>query len=434
MDILGFIQILAILFIALRWLAHLVLRRLNENHALSHQDKIPVAVASVMDFETYQKSIRYTLARSKFDFWEDSYSTLVLATVLLSGWLPISFSWFNSPEGIQPVPMTLWILSVGFAFSLLSLPLDWWAQFRLEQRFGFNTSTLKLWVVDRLKGFFLGLALGFPLLWIILKWVHWMGSYWWLGAWSTLFLFQLVLVALAPILILPLFNKFTPLPEGSLRDRLLALGQRTGFNARTILVADGSRRSRHANAYFTGFGRFRKIVLYDTLIQQMNEEEIEAVLAHEIGHAQLKHIPKMLALNLALTFLGFFALGWLSAQPSFLLAFGFPAEAGVGPALLLFGLLAGTVTFWFSPVLNALSRRYEYQADRYARISVGSPTPLIQALHKLSEKNLSNLVPHPLYSAVHYSHPNLVEREAALREGAPDDPPSPAQSELSSAT
>lgn len=414
MDVSGFIAIATLALLGLRWCASTALQILNDRHVIAHQHAIPEAVAGIMDPPTYARSIQYTLARSRFGFWEDCWSLAILLIVLFSGVLPFTYHTANEQVGSGPAALALWIIVVATLLSLPSLPFDWWRQFRLEQRFGFNTSTFKTWITDQIKGALIGLALGFPLLWLILKCVHWLGHSWWWGAWIVLVLFQIVAIALAPTLILPLFNKFTPLPEGSLRDRLLKLGERTGFNAKTILVADGSRRSRHANAYFTGFGRFRKIVLFDTLIQQMSEAEIEAVLAHEIGHFQHRHIPKMLFLNMAVSFAALAGLGWLSQQPEVFRAFGFPPDAGVGPALLLFGLVGGAITFWLSPIMNALSRRYEYQADRYARDAVGTPEPLRMALRKLSEKNLTNLTPHPLYSTFHYSHPGLVEREAAL--------------------
>ena len=257
------------------------------------------------------------------------------------------------------------------------------------------------------------MTLGYPLLVLVLKLVEWTAAAWWLWAWGCVLAFQLLMVVLAPILILPLFNKFTLLPEGSLRDRLLALGSRTGFRAKSIQVMDGSKRSRHSNAFFTGFGRFRKIVLFDTLIQQLAEAELEAVLAHEIGHYKKKHIPKMLIGFAASLFVGFFAVSSLAQQAWFYRAFGFEPDHLV-PALLLFALLSGVVTFWFSPVQNLWLRRYEYQADAYAAETMRETTYLIGALRKLNAKNLSNLTPHPFYSGVYYSHPTLLEREQAL--------------------
>jgi STE24 endopeptidase len=318
--------------------------------------------------------------------------------------------------GAGPWASAAGLFAGGIALSLPGLPLEWWQQFRLEQRFGFNTSTQGTWWMDRAKGVLLGAALGIPLITLLLKIVDWTGGAWWIWGWAAMTGFQLLMLVLAPVLILPLFNRFTPLPDGTLKERLMALAERTGFRARSIEVMDGSRRSRHANAFFTGLGRFRKIVLFDTLISQLTEPELEAVLAHEIGHYRLRHVPKMLASSVSLTLAGFAAVAWLAGQPDFFHAFGF-AAASMPVAFLLFALLSETATFWFSPLGHVMSRRFEYQADAFAAKAVGSRAPLVDALRKLHEKNLANLTPHPLYSGFHYSHPTLLEREAALRGG-----------------
>jgi STE24 endopeptidase len=288
----------------------------------------------------------------------------------------------------------------------------------VEDRFGFNTSTQPLWWLDRAKVFALGVVLGYPLLALLLKLVESAGALWWWRAWATVVGVQLLLALLAPVLILPLFNSFVPLPEGKLREKLLALARQCGFQARGIEVMDGSKRSRHSNAFFTGFGRFRKIVLFDTLLQQLSELELAAVLAHEIGHFRKRHVPKMLAWSAASLWAAFYALAWLVRQEKFYQAFGF--EAGTtAVAFLLFGLLAGLVTFWASPLASFWSRRFEFEADAYAAGVMSEAHPLIGALRKLSEKNLGNLTPHPFFSAFYYSHPTLLERERALDAGVP---------------
>src|SRR5881398_1087064 len=316
--------------------------------------------------------------------------------------------------------MASFLLVTGIALSALALPFAWYAQFKLEERFGFNTTTMKTWVVDRVKGFLLALLLGYPLLALVLKLIEWTGANWWLWAAAVVIAFQLLLLLIAPAIIMPLFNKFTPLPEGALRGRLFGLAQRTNFPTRSIDVMDGSKRSRHSNAFFTGFGRFRKVVLFDTLIAQLNEPELESVLAHEIGHYKKRHVLKLLGVSIAGVFVAFAAIAWLARQQWFYRAFGFEYEGGflavnVVPAMLLFALLAGTITFWLSPLLHIWSRRFEYEADAFARATMGEAQSLIQALRKLNEKNLSNLMPHPLYSGFYYSHPTLLERERALR-------------------
>jgi len=391
-----------------RWLA-----LLNRRHVLAHANEIPKAFQRIIDEPTYKKSVAYTLAKERFGKIEEIYSTAVLLIVLFSGVLPWALHLFSHGLGQSAWAMAAFLFAVGFAMSLPGLPFDWFSQFRLEEKFGFNTTTPKTWWSDRLKGLLLALVLGYPLLVLILKIVQWTGVWWWLWAWAALLAFQLLMLVLAPVLILPLFNKFTPLPEGSLRERLLALAERTRFRAQSIQLMDGSKRSRHSNAFFTGFGRFRKIVLFDTLVQQLTEPELEAVLAHEIGHYKKKHIPKMLAFSAVSSLAGFYFISVLAGQDWFYRAFGFE-PGNVAPALLLFGLLAGTVTFWFSPLIHWWSRRYEYQADAFAARVMSEAQSLIGALRKLNEKNLSNLTPHPFYSGFYYSHPTLLEREQAL--------------------
>ncbi|MFO1475130.1 MAG: M48 family metallopeptidase [Verrucomicrobiota bacterium] len=410
----NWIALLALALILGRLAAQLGLEWLNQRECGRHSGGLPDAFRGVMDAATYQRSIEYTLARSRFSQVSDAWHAAVLAAVLFSGVLPRALAAVQDRLGSGAGAMALFLLLVGLALAIPGLPLDWHEQFRLEQRFGFNTATPGTWWLDRARGLLLAVVLGFPLLLLVLKLVEWAGAAWWLWAWASLLAFQTVMMILAPVLILPLFNKFTALPEGELRDRLFQLAERTRFQTRSLEVMDGSKRSRHSNAFFTGLGRFRKIVLFDTLVQQLEPVELEAVLAHEIGHFKKKHIPKMLLFSAAGSLAGFWLISVLARQPSFVRAFGFE-PGGIAPALLLFALLSGTVTFWLSPVFHAWSRRYEYEADAYAAGVMNAPAPLIAALRKLNEKNLSNLSPHPVYSGFYYSHPTLLERERALR-------------------
>jgi STE24 endopeptidase len=399
---------------ALRLAGELILSALNRAEVRRHALTIPAAAAAIMDGETYAKSVAYTLEKSRFAVVTEIFDTCVGALAIFGGVLPVIYghvaAW-GAPGAVWDD--ALFILIVGLLLGVPSLPFDWWAQFRLEAKFGFNKSTPGLWVADKIKGVAVTLAIGFPLLWALLSLVRWVGAAWWIWGFGLMFGFQLLMLVLYPKLILPLFNKLTPLPEGELRTRLLALGDRTGFRAATIQVMDGSKRSGHSNAFFTGFGQFRRIVLYDTLIAQLTPEELEAVLAHEIGHYRCGHIPKMIALSAATLLGGFALIAWLARSPWFNLTFGFPAGE-LAPAFLLFGLLSGLVTFWFSPVSNRLSRKHEYEADAFARNAMGGPAAMLGALRKLAQKNLSNLTPHPWFSAFYYSHPTLVERERAL--------------------
>jgi STE24 endopeptidase len=404
------------LLILAKWAAQLWLERLNARHVLAHAGAVPEAFQGVVDEATYAKSVHYTLAKGRLDQVEVTYNTAVLLLVLFSTVLPWGFHGFTQWLGGSAWVMAAFLFVTAVALSLPGLPLAWYDQFRLEQRFGFNTTTQKLWWLDRLKGLLLATALGYPLLVLVLKLVEWTGAWWWLWAWGALLGFQLLMLVLAPVLILPLFNQFTPLPEGSLRDRLLKLAGQTRFRAHSIQVMDGSKRSRHSNAFFTGFGGFRKIVLFDTLIQQLAEPELAAVLAHEIGHYKKKHIPKTLAASALGSLAGLYLISLLAKQDWFYRGFGFE-PGSIVPALLLFGLLSGVITFWFSPVAHWWSRHYEYQADAFAAEVMHESSSLIGALRKLNEKNLSNLTPHPLYSGFYYSHPTLLEREQALRAG-----------------
>ncbi len=396
-----------------RLAAQLGLEALNRAEARRRAGAVPAALAGVMDAPTYARSIDYTLAKSRFASVELVCDAVVLAAVVFSGLLPWLWARFDALAPGAAWSGALFLVVTLLLLGLPGLPLAWWAQFRLEARFGFNQSTPGLWIADQVKSALLTLALGFPLAWALLALVGRMGAWWWVWGFGLLFGFQLLMLVLYPKLILPLFNKLTPLPEGEVRSRLLALAERTGFRARTIEVMDGSKRSAHSNAFFTGFGRFRRIVLFDTLVDQLAQDELEAVLAHEIGHYRRGHIPQRLATLGLLQFGAFAAIAWLAQAPWFNTAFGLPAGA-TAPTFLLFGLLGGLATFWFSPVGNWVSRRHEYEADAFARDALGGPAPLSGALRKLSQKNLSNLTPHPLYSAVYYSHPTLVERERAL--------------------
>lgn len=403
-----------VVLIPARLVAQLLLEALNRAEVRRRAGALPAALVGVMDAQTYAKAGEYTLAKSRFGSWELVYEAAVLAAVIFSGVLPWLWGKFDALAPGAAWSGALFLVATMILLGLPSLPLSWWSQFRLEARFGFNQSTLGLWISDQVKSTLLGLVIGFPLAWALLALVGRAGPAWWVWGFALLFGFQLLMLVLYPKLILPLFNKLTPLPEGEVRARLLALSDRTGFRAQTIEVMDGSKRSAHSNAFFTGFGRFRRIVLFDTLMSQLAQDELEAVLAHEIGHYKRGHIPKRLVTMALLQFGAFAAIAWLAQAPWFNTAFGLPAGA-TAATFLLFGLLGGLATFWFTPIGNWVSRCHEYEADAFARDAMGGAAPLSGALRKLSQKNLSNLTPHPLYSAVYYSHPTLVERERALQ-------------------
>lgn len=408
------IQLIAALLLGARLAGALVLAALNRSEVRRRASAPPPAVAAVMDPATYAKAVEYTLGRSNFGSLTEIFDAALLGLALFSGVLPALWARVTA-WGAPGAAWTgaLFIVIAGVVLCALSIPFDAWEQFRLEKKFGFCRTTSGLWVSDKLKTLGLALLIGFPLLWALLSLVRWAGPSWWIWGWVLVFGFQLLMVVVYPQFIMPLFNRLDPLPEGDLKTRLLALGDRTGFRASTIQVMDGSRRSAHSNAFFTGFGRFRRIVLFDTLVAQLAPTELEAVLAHEIGHYRCGHIPKRMAFSAFFLGVSFALIAWLARSPSFNPAFGFPAGE-LAPSFLLFGFLSGLVTFWFSPLANLFSRRHEFEADRFARKAMESPEPLIGALRKLAEKNLTNLTPHPWFSAFYYSHPTLAERERAL--------------------
>ena len=404
--------------IVLRAVVSVILDTLHRNYALAHSDSLPRGMDGFIDMETFAKSVRYTTVTSRYLSFEIIYESAFLAFFLFSGVLPWLYRELGSVFGFGIFGQAAILIVVGVLLDIPDLPVDWWHTFRIEESFGFNKSTKKLWIADKLKGVIVSGALMYPLLCLLLLIVRL--PFWWVWGFACMLLFQLVLMVVYPMWIMPLFNKFSLLPDGELKERLLSLAQRTGFYVKTIFVMDGSKRSGHSNAFFTGMGKSRRVVLFDTLVEQLTPDELEAVLAHEIGHYKLGHIPKMLAATALLTFCAFALIGWLAASAWFVNSFGFSYDpARLAPVLLLFGLLGGLVTFWLTPLGAMFSRKHEYQADAFSLHAMqNDPRPLISALRKLHTKNLGNLVPHPLYSAFHYSHPTLPEREAALNSAA----------------
>jgi STE24 endopeptidase len=308
----------------------------------------------------------------------------------------------------------LFCLGVGVIFSLASLPSDLYSTFGIESRFGFNKTTLSLYFLDKLKGLILGIMIGGPFLYVVLWLMQATGEYWWIWAFVFIAMFQLLMIIIFPTFIAPWFNKFEPLPSGELRDRIMALAKQIGFKASGIFVMDGSKRSAHSNAYFTGIGKAKRIVLFDTLIEQMTIDQGLAVLAHEMGHYKMKHIRRMMLVQSVILFVGLYFLGRLVNYEPVFTAFGL--QPSNHAALVLFSLISGPFTFYLGPLVNLLSRKHEYEADRFAAITLGNGKPMEEALINLTVKNLSNLTPHPWYSAYHYSHPTPTERIGAIRQ------------------
>jgi len=396
------------------WLATRQMR-----HVAAHRGAVPAAFAATVPLEAHQKAADYTLAKLRLGIVSEAFGSAVLIGWTLLGGL----AWLNGL--VQDLVLARWggmayqLLLVG-AFvlvgALLDLPFDLYRTFRLEQRFGFNKTTPALYATDLVKSTLLGIAIGGPLLAAVLWIMQATGAHWWLWAWVALSAFQLLAMVVYPTVIAPMFNKFEPLTDDALVGRVQSLMQRCGFRAKGFFVMDGSRRSAHANAYFTGFGAAKRVVFFDTLLKRLNGDEVEAVLAHELGHFAHRHIAKRVALMLASSLAGFALLGWLATQWGFYTGLGVPpnlAASNDALALLLFMMGLPPFMFFVSPVFASLSRRDEYQADAYAR-SHANAADLVRALLKLYEDNASTLTPDPLYVRFYYSHPPASSRIAAL--------------------
>jgi len=415
-----FVIVLFLTFFALEFVVEFVLNELNLRYVSCRgaDNELPALFAGKISLEDYRKSAEYTLAKGRFERWASIYGAVVALVILFGGVLPfldrLSLDLGGRfPPGFK-APGIIFCFGVALIFSLLSLPVGLYSTFVLEERFGFNKSTLKLYLIDKLKGLLVSLVIGTPFLYGVLYLMEESGSYWWLWAFFFILAFQLLMVMIYPTLIAPLFNKFDPLKAGELRERILALAERIGFKTSGIYTMDGSKRSAHSNAYFTGLGKAKRIVLFDTLLEQMTVEQGLAVLAHEIGHYKMKHIRKMLIVQGIFLFAGLYILSLLIGYEPLFRAFGLMPSSHA--ALVLLGLISGPFTFYLAPLMNCLSRKHEYEADRFSVKTLEDSKPMEEALLNLTVKNLSNLTPHPWYSSYHYSHPTTAERIQAIRE------------------
>ena len=402
------------------WLAvQLWLATRQMHHVASNRHRVPPPFASRVSLEAHQRAADYTLAKGRFGLLQMAVSAaLLLGWTLLGGLDALNSAVLETvwPRwGAMAYQMAL-VGAVALVGGLLDLPFDLWRTFRIEQRFGFNRVTWQLWLIDLAKGLAVGLLIGAPLLALILWLMGAAGSWWWLWAWGAWTGFNLLLLVVYPTVIAPLFNQFKPLDDQSLTSRVQALMGRCGFAAKGLFVMDGSRRSAHANAYFTGLGASKRVVFYDTLLARLTPGEVEAVLAHELGHFKHRHVLKRIVSLFAMSLVGLALLGWLSRQS------GFYAGLGVQPnmaapndalALLLFMLALPPFTFFVSPLMARVSRRHEFEADAYA-CAQANGHDLAQALLKLHEDNAVTLTPDPLYVRFYYSHPPASERLAAL--------------------
>jgi len=408
---LGFCALLVAGLLTRLWLSGRQIR-----HVARHRQSVPTPFAARVSLAQHQKAADYTLAKLRLELFELAWNAALLLGWTLLGGLDLLNQLLRSQLGdglLQQVALLVGFFAIT---ALLELPWTWVRTFRVEQAHGFNRMTLGLWLVDGLKSAAVGAAIGLPFAALLLWLMEAAGSLWWVWAWAAWLSLSLLTLLLYPTLIAPLFNRFEPLADANLRQRIEALMARCGFHSRGLFVMDGSKRSSHANAYFTGFGPAKRVVFFDTLLQRLAPNEIDAVLAHELGHFSRRHLSKRLVLMGSISLLGFALLGWLSGQ------FWFYVGLGVRPnlvassdalALLLFINVAPLASFFLTPLLSQLSRRQEFEADAYACAHV-SGQDLATALVKLYQDNASTLTPDPLYARFYYSHPPAAERLARL--------------------
>ena len=381
----------------------------------SSKNELPAVLLGVYKQEAYHKSQEYMCVNTRLSLVESSFNLLIL----LAFWFSGGFSWFDRVvTGWNCVPVITGLLYIGillFVYSIIKLPFDIYGTFVIEERFGFNKITPRTFLLDMLKGFILALLLGGLLLAGILALFQYVGIYAWVYCWAAVVIFSLAMQYVAPTWIMPLFNKYTPMESGELKEAILKYTGSVNFPIKNIFVMDGSKRSSKSNAFFTGYGRNKRIALFDTLIAQHTIPEMVAVLAHEVGHYKKKHILQGMIISVVHTGVLFFLLSVFLNSPGLFQAFGFthqPIYAG----LLFFGLLYTPIELVLSILMQMLSRKNEYEADHFAAETIEQPQNMIDALKKLSAANLSNLTPHPFYVFLNYSHPPLLQRIQAIQQ------------------
>lgn len=394
------------------WLAGRQIR-----HVARHRDHVPRPFDATIPLDAHRKAADYTIAKARFGLLTTAFEAAVLV-----GWTLLGGLDALNQTLLDAIGTGLWQqLALIGAFALIGgvigLPLSWYATFRLEERFGFNKMTVRLWIADGIKGALVGLLIGTPVVALVLWLMGSAGSAWWVWAWGVWMGFNLLALVLYPTLIAPLFNKFEPLADEQIKARVNALMARCGFSAQGLFVMDGSKRSAHANAYFTGFGAAKRVVFFDTLLQQLNADEIDAVLAHELGHYRRRHILNRVVMLFALSLLGFAALGWAASQAWFYSGLGVtPAMDAPNDALalILFLLVVPLFTYFLSPLMAQVSRKHEFEADAFAMEKTRG-SDLASALLKLYKDNASTLTPDPLYARFYYTHPPASERLSRLQ-------------------
>ncbi len=402
-----FLIALVICYATQFWLA-----KRQSSYVAKHRSTVPEAFKDRVSLEAHQKAADYTIEKGKLHNIDSLISIVVLLVLTLGGGINAAFVFWTGQ-----VASPLWagiaaLASIFLVMALIDIPTSLYQTFVIEEKYGFNKSTLKQFIKDHLLQLGLSAAIGIPFLALILWVMDSVGNLWWFWAWLIIISFSLLMSWLFPTLIAPLFNKFTPMQEGSLKNRIQGLLARCGFNSQGIFIMDGSKRSGHGNAYFTGLGNNKRIVFFDTLVESLDEEELEAVLAHELGHFKRKHVIKMLCASSLTSLIGLAVLGWLINQQWFYTGLGVQ-QASNAAALLLFMLVSPVFTFFLQPISAYFQRKFEFEADDFAANNAKA-TKMISGLVKLYEENASTLTPDPLYSAFHYSHPPAAIRIAHL--------------------
>ncbi len=410
----GTVLAIYLAFFAAEFLFESGLTCLNVNHIKKNREKVPEQLSGYFSREYLVRSADYTLAHARFSLVSAPFQAAFVLLIVTTGFMGIVNGWiagWGLPVIIHGV---IYVFFFGLLFSVFSIPFSLYSQFVIEEKFGFNRMTVGLFFIDELKSLVLSAVIGFPVLLGLFGLIKAAPSIWWVWGFVLVTAFQLLMTVLYPVVIAPLFNKFTPLEEGSLKEKLESLAQRLSFRTKGIYIMDGSRRSAHSNAYFTGFGKAKRIVLFDTLVEKLSENQITAVLAHELGHEKLKHVLKRFIISTLVTFASFFLLSLLLQFEPLFHAFGF-TDPCPHCLFIIVAFCSGPFTFFFKPLLTSWSRKHEYEADRFAVNATGEYQSLAEALVTLGKENLSNLTPHPLYSFYHYSHPSLGERVGALK-------------------
>lgn len=386
-------------------------------HVARHRDAVPAGFACTVSLAAHQKAADYTLTKSRLGLLELAVGAAVLLGWTLLGGLNALNQSLLAVLGGGMVQQLALLATFAVIGAVIDLPFTLYQTFVVEERFGFNKITWRLWLTDLAKSAVMGALIGLPIATLILWLMGAAGRYWWVWAWGVWMGFNLLLLLIYPTFIAPWFNKFKPLEDEALKTRVTTLMQRCGFAAKGLFVMDGSKRSAHANAYFTGFGAAKRVVFFDTLLKQLSPPEIDAVLAHELGHYKCRHIVQRVVLMFALSLVGFALLGWLSGKIWFYTGLGVTPALDApnhAVALLLFMLVVPLLTYFLSPLMAQLSRRHEFEADAYA-VAHTDGNDLASALLKLYKDNASTLTPDPVYARFYYSHPPASERLARLQ-------------------